>query len=754
MTDRIQKLLDVLMAEKEEAFFYERTPLLEEAYKKWECEETGRRYALAFVYLLENITLVLKKDELLAGTPEEIIPNEEQEAEYQRLLRNPKNQFDMQGYFGFESLGLLISKEWVERYAPEWFFCYGHHKYSIESILEKGFSGVRSFIRGRLNEEGLTEEQRAFYENGWIICDGIEAFSKRMHLFLMEKAESCTDGKRKKEILLMADNFTQIPMNPPKTFYQAVQAVWILQFINTNICGARDYAFGSMDQYLYPYYSRDIAEGILTKEFALELIENLFIKMNETIGTSVWFNHPKRVLANHSVQYVYVGGSDKEGNDLTNELSWIMLEAHRELKLHQPSLHVHYHENIDQKFLRRCAQVLKTGRCEPALYNDSTVIKALVKNGVKEEDAEKYTHFGCCNVNLDSMEDEIREVWNIMPKFVEIAINNGRDLLTDKLLTEEFTPIESLTDMDKVYEAVMKHFSYALDKALQKVAEGDRICREHKTFSFESLMLPDCLEKGRDMTRYTKYKHCNIHASGIATAGDSLYTIDRLVFQEHRMSLTELRDILKNNWEGHEALRQEVLHVFPKFGNDDDSVDEYSVRLANDFIQITRQQSPIKYEPEGYKRMLFPTIYTLQKATDMGRVTAATADGRLAGEPISENQSPTYGAPGKGPTAILNSIAKLPLEDTPGGGFNFTLQKQFLNGADGADILAQLLKGFFAKKGLHTQVMVTDEKELEEAVSCPEKHRNLVVRVTGFSAYFVVLTPDVQQEVINRIKNA
>ena len=754
MTGRIERLLEHLRAEDEKAFFYERTPLLEEAWQKWEHEETGRRYALAFAYLLDNITLVLKEDELLVGTPKEIVPNEEQEAEYQRLLQNPMNQFDMQGYFGFEALGLLESKEWVERYAPAWFFCYGHHKYSIESVLEKGFSGIREFINGRLKEDALSDEQIAFYENGRIICDGIERLTGRIKDFLRGEAEKCLDEKRKKEILCMADNFERIPMQPACTFYQAVQTVWFLQFINSNICGARDYAFGSMDQYLYPYYRRDIDKGILTKKFAFELMENLFIKMNETIGTSVWFNHPKRTLANHSVQYVYVGGCDAAGNDLINELSWIMLEAHGELKLHQPSLHVHYHKNMDQKFVRRAAEILKTGRCEPAFYNDRVVVEALVKNGIPEEDAKKFTHFGCCNVNLDSMEDEIREIWNIMPKYVELALNNGRDMLTDEILTEESTPIEALTDIDKVYDAVMKHFRIALDKALAKVAEGDRICMKNKTFSFESLMLPDCLKKGRDMTRYTKYKHCNVHGSGMATAGDSLYAIDRLVFREHRMTLSELRDILKYNWAGQEELRQEILNKFPKFGNDDDTVDSYTVKLANRFIEETHHQSPIKYEPEGYNRVLFPTIYTLQKATDMGRVTAASADGRMEGETISENQSPTYGAPEKGPTAMLNSIAKLPLEETPGGGFNFTLQKQFLGGEDGADRLAQLINGYFANNGLHMQIMVTDEKELEDAMEHPEKHRNLVVRVTGFSAYFVVLTEDVQREVINRIKSA
>ena len=754
MTERITKIRDALYVENNDAFFYERMPLLEQAYAKWKDEPTGRRYALAFAYLLDNITLVLKDGELLAGTPLEIIPDEAQEAEYQRVIRKPGNQFDMQGYFGFESLGLLQSSEWVARYAPDWFFCYGHHKYSIESVLEKGFGGIRSFIRKRLAGSDLTQEQREFYENGEIICDGMERFAARMADFLAAKAAEAETPARQKELLRMAENFRHVPMQPAGNFYEAVQTVWILQFINHNICGARDYAFGRMDQYLYPYYQADVASGALTKDFALELIESLFIKMNEAIGYCVWFYHPKRTLANHSVQYVYVGGQTEDGQDATNELSFLMLEAVGELKLQQPSLYVHYHDKLDPTFLRRAAEILREGRCDPAFYNDRVVVEALMRAGIPEQDAKKFTHYGCCNINLDSMEDEIREIWNIMPKFLELTLNNGHDLMTGELLTAEISPAEQLTSIDRVYEAMMAHLNIALDRALAKTAEGDRICREKKTFSFESLLLPDCLEKGVDMTRWTRYKHCNVHASGIATAGDSLYVIDRLVFREKKLTIPELTQLLRQNWSGAETLRQQIKNTYPKFGNDDDSVDRYAVRLADAFVRETRKHSPIADEPQGYERILLPTFYSLELATDMGRVTAASADGRMQSEPISENQSPTYGAAADGPTAMLSSIAKLPFRDTAGGGLNFSISRQLLQGERGADLLAQLIRGYFASGGLHMQIMVTDEKVLEDAVAHPERHRNLLVRVTGFSAYFVTLSPDVQREIIERTRTA
>lgn len=752
LTDRIKKRKQAAFEEPNEAFFYERTILLEQAYSLYGHEPAGRRYALAFAYLLDHMKIVVHPDELLVGAEEQIIPDEKQEAEYQRIIAKPGNQCDMQGAFGFETLGLVESHEWVQRHAPEWFFSLGHQKYSIESVLRQGFSGIRDLIHRRLCESSLTGEQRAFYENGVIVCDAVERYAARTRGKLLELAGTEQREARRAELRVMADNFARVPMKPAGTFYEAIQTVWFLQNLNSNVCGARDYALGSLDQYLYPYYRADVDRGALTSAFALELIESLFVKMNEGIGYCVWFYHPKRCLANHSVQYLYVGGADEAGNDLVNELSFLILDADEELRLQQPNVQVHYHQNIDPNFLRRAVEVLKTGRCDPAFFNDPVVTQALVNCGVKREDARKFTHYGCNNVHLDSMEDEIREVWNIMPKLVELALNNGVDMLTGRLLTAPLSPVEELTDLDAVYEAVRRHLAYSLKNALQTVAKGDETYRRNKEFSFESLMIPYCLEHGVDMTRSTPYKHCNVHASGIATAGDSLYAIDRLVFREKRLTLVQLRDILKNNWAGSELLQAEVCNTFPKFGNDSDEADQYTVRLARLFVEEVQKQSPIAGEPEGYDRLLFPTFYSLVNAVDYGRVTAASANGRAAGDMISENQSPTYGAAVKGPTAFLNSVAKLPFDYTAGGGLNFSIQPQFVAGEKGTENLETLIRGYFGQGGLHMQVMIMDESQLEDAVEHPEQHRDLLVRVTGYSAYFVTLSPDEQQEIIRRTR--
>lgn len=750
MTERIERRLSSLKAMSNCAFFYERMTLLEKARELYRDERAGRRYAHAFAYCLENMSVDILDDELIAGSVREIVPSDEEMALYYEVIERPGNKNDMQWGFSFESLGLQVSEEWVDRYAPEWFASYGHHTVAFPVMLEKGFNGIRAFIEERLASAGLTAEQRDFYENGLITCGAYARLAERYAARARELAEVARDSRRKAELLRIAENFDHVPMEPPRSFYEALQSVWLVQLVHSNICGARDYAFGRMDQYLYPFYKADIESGRLSEQNALELIESFFIKINEIIGYCVYNYQPKRSLCNHSLQYIYLSGCDDEGRDATNELSYLFLTASEELKLQQPTLYVHYYDGIDRDFLHRAVEVTRQGRGDPAYYNDPKVIEALVNTGVvTPEDAKHFTHYGCNNINLNAQEDEIREVWNITPKFVELALNSGRDMLTGKLLTFESKDADEIESFDELMDIIQDHLAFALEKSKKITAQADQNCRRNKEFSVESLLLPDCLEQGADMTRMTRYKHCNVHCAGVATSGDSLYAIDRLVFIERRLTLGELRDILQNNWAGAERLRAEIKNKFPKFGNDVDEVDRYAVRFGELFCRTVYELSPI-VEDEGITRMLVPAFYSLDHATPMGRLTAASADGRGAGEPISENQSPTYGVMHSGPTAALNSVAKLPFRYTPGGGLNVKLQRDTLAGDKGVDTLESLIDGYFSQGGLHMQVMVSDQKTLEQAKLHPEQYRDLLVRVTGYSAYFVTLSPDEQDEIINR----
>ena len=746
MTERIKKRLEALFDMKNEAFFYERMTLLEEAFALYGKEAPGRRYAHAFYYLLDHMTIVIYPGEILVGAVKEIIPTQEQEEVFQKIVSVPGNVSRFEWKCSFESLYIQEPDPSGIKYNPEWFCAIGHQTGSFPMLLKKGLGGIREEMRARLHDDDLEESQRFFYENGIIVCDAVENYARRIAKKARELAREA-EGQEREDYLTVAKLVDRVPMHPAQSFHEAVQSVWLVHMIESNICGARDFALGRLDQYLYPYYQADVEKGVLTEERALEIAESLFIKMNEIIGYCMYKHNPKRSLCNHSVQYVYLSGHDEQGNDATNPLSTILLNAHAELKLQQPTLYIHYNEDIDPAFFAHAVEVVKEGRGDPAFYNDRIVIDALLNLGIPLEDARNFSHFGCNNISLASMEDDLREIWNIVPKFVELAMNGGHCMQTGKVLT--FEEKSDFATFEEFLDAVMRHYAFALAKALKVIAEFDAQYSQSRGFSFESLLIPYCVEHGVDMMVDTKYRHCNVHCCGLSTAGDELYAIDRLVFKEKRFTMQELCRILKDDWKGHETLYLEIKNKFPKYGNDDDVCDAYTTMFAERFARETMKQSPAAM-PGPKPRILCPAYFSLDHAVPMGKQVAASANGRKNGEAISESHSPMYGTERNGPTALLNSVAKLPFQYTAGGCLNLKLQPSFVKGEKGTQTLKNLITGYFKKGGQHIQIMITDRKTLEDAVIHPENHRHLLVRVTGYSAYFVTLAPHEQQQIIER----
>ena len=530
------------------------------------------------------------------------------------------------------------------------------------------------------------------------------------------------------------------------SFREAVQLLWFGMFTLQMVCGARDYAFGRMDQYLYPYYKADVHAGRLTREEALELLENLFIKTNEIIGYSWEAYRPKRVLCVNSLQYVLLSGQDRNGNDRTNDISWLAVQAAWELKLKQPTLNVCCHPGIDPDFLDYAVRVTASGLRYPSYFNDETVIPALLAQGVSEEDAYDYGYYGCNNSFLPGREDELRESWYCAPKLLEYALNSGACMRTGQVQCAVTPSPGKIRDMDGLFEALRLQMADVIRKGVAHVERSDRYWCELKPFSFESVLMRDCIQKASSMNADgSLQKHMNCHLVGLATLADSLYAIDRLVFQEKRFTLPELVELLKDDWEGEERLRMTIRGKWPKYGNDDDAVDGFAVRAAELFFD---ELDKVRMTATG--RKLYGSVYSLWHHRAFGAVCAASADGRLAGEEISESQSPVYGMEKNGPTAMFNTVAKLPFCRTPSGGMNVKFQPRLFRGENGHRNLTALLKGYFARGGMHAQINVIGRETLEDAVAHPEKYRNLLVRVVGYSAYFVSLSPEQQQEMIDR----
>lgn len=748
MNARIERLKERLMAEDDSSIFYERLVLLEEAFEKYKDLSPGKRYALSFAHVINNMTITIGEDELIVGKINEIVPNDEEERFF--LERAAGNNFSSLELFSFDPLGLVEIKDVGPRYAPSWFNSWGHLTVSWPKLLERGFEGIRAEAKSKLNsfkdDRGM-QEHKEFLENVIIVCEaminlGNRYAAKARELHFTEKNEH-----RKNELLKIAEICTRVPANPASSFWEALQSIWFTDMVLHCVCGARDYGLGRLDVYLYPLYKRDIEKGILSREKGLELLECFFIKLNEIIGRGVENYTPKKILSVNSIQYLIIGGRDETGHDASNELSKLILEAVSELRLKQPTVVVRYHKKIDRELFYKACDIVKQGLGYPSFYNDDVVIRALKNLGVDEKDAVNYVHYGCVNPNIPGKEDELREAWHNLPKYLELALNEGNCLLTHRKLGISTKPVDHINTFEDLLEAFRLQIRNGIQLAVRKVEQSDKTWEQLKPFSFESLLLDDCIGKALDCTSSgVAHKHMNNHAVGIATVANSLAAIKKLVFDEKRFTLRQIRDILKANFKGYERLREEILNRFPKFGNNEEYVDEIAKTVGCMFCEEVIGFSGIP----NSGRKLWPSFYSLWHHREMGKYTAASADGRLAGEPLSENQSPVYDTEQHGPTAVLNSVAKLPFEFTPGGGLNIKLQPSLVKGEKGTLVLASLIEGYFSQGGLQLQINIIDKSVLLDAKKNPDKHRNLLVRVVGYSAYFVTLSPEQQDEIIAR----
>jgi formate C-acetyltransferase len=744
MTERIERLKLRLDAQSDDAVFYERAELLTAAESLFRNESNGRKYVLCFKYMLENMTVDIAEDELIVGIAKEIILDAEQEKKFAKMCN--RNNFKATDLFSFDPLGILEITDPDERFSPEWLCSYGHLIPDWKRLLELGYGGIKKEAQMRLADEELSLEQCEFLENAIVACDAMIAFSRRYSKCAAEYAKNAMDTVDRARLQNIAKNCENAAETGAKTFFEAIQLTWFTMMVMHVVCGARDYAYGRFDQYIFPYYKIDIEKGILTKEQATEMIECLFIKSNEIIGYGWEAYKPKRILSVNSLQYIILSGSDIDGNDMTNEISWIVLDAIDSLKLKQPTVCIRYHENIDRPFLERSCKITASGLGYPAYFNDAIVVSALMNSGVDRETAFDYGYYGCNNSFMPGHEDELREAWHCMPKYLEYALNRGACMLSGKVQGCVTPSAYKLKSMDDIYSALRLQIAEGIKKMAAHVERSDRFWVELKPFSFESVLMTDCIKKASSMNdKGSLQKHINCHLVGIATTANSLYAINKLVFEEGKYSLTELVELLKNNWEDDEYIRNYVKERFAKFGNDDDSVDEIASKLVNIFAEELFSASPTATD-----RKLYPSVYSLWHHRGFGKLCAASADGRLAGEELSESQSPVYGTEANGPTAMFNSVAKLPFELTPSGGMNVKFQPKLFAGESGHKTLLALLEAYFSKGGMHTQINVVGKETLKDAQEHPEKYKNLLVRVVGYSAYFVTLSPEQQQEMIDR----
>ena len=533
--------------------------------------------------------------------------------------------------------------------------------------------------------------------------------------------EEC-DDQRKKELLRIAEICKKVPAEPAQSFYEAVQSVHFVTYclsLNPFRYGHQQFQLGHPDRYLYPYYKNDIQKGIITKEAAQELLDCLGIQIN------------MRVPSGLSSGYM-VGGRDEKGDIVANELTEMLMQVVDDIKLVYPSVGLCYTKDTPESFLQKACDILSHGRSHPAIFNDDVITQGLIGYGVPEKEAHSYIHSTCVEITPVSSSN----VWVASP------YTNMAQLLLDTMTRE--------------YDSLEAHISALLEKLDNSIKnnylEQNRLRKQRAEHSMNPLLscfVNDCLSLGIDIERGgARYNWIMPSFVGMANLVDSIYVLKKIVYENKEYTVCELKEILDNNFEGNEALRQRLLTALPKYGNDIDEIDKYFGMFISHIISECK-----KYMGEFTSGKLIPSVFCWVMHERFGRKTGATPDGRLAGFPLGDGSGPCQGREANGPTASILSSTKWEHHELIGGvAVNMKFSKSTL-GKDSLNIMQGLIKAYMLRGGFEFQINVTDKELLEKARQKPEEYRDLVVRIGGYSDYFTRLSPEMQQEVILRTEH-
>ena len=621
----------------------------------------------------------------------------------------------------------------------------GHICPHVKKWLHYGPVGLLE--QARTKPAGVREEQEDFYQGVCLVLEGAICFMKRYADLARQRAQTESNEASSWNLRQVADVCHRLAEGPPGSFHEALQSVWFLFVILHMESNASSFSPGRMDQYLYPYYERDMRQGRLTDQTALELIELLWIKFNQIVYMR--HAHSARYFAGFPIGFnVAVGGQTAEGQDATNALSYLFLKAQEHIGLPQPNLSARLHRDSPDDFVDACTRVIGLGSGMPQIFNDESIIPALTSQGIGHEDAMDYAVVGC--VELTTQGNNLgwsdAAMFNLV-KALELTLNNGRCMLTNRrmgLETGHLTDYESFADLEQAYGRQIRFFVKRMMQACEWIEEKHQ---EHLPTPFLSAVVDDCLDRGLDVTTGgAHYNLSGIQAIQVANVADSLAVLKQLVYEQQRVSRDELLAACRANFSGHEILQQICLHQVPKYGNDTEWVDQLGAQWLTYFAdQLTAYSN---YRGGPYHMGL----YTVSAHVPMGQNVAATPDGRLSGSPLADGgMSPMYGRDRLGPTAVLRSVARAPLTRASNGTLlNMKFLPVFFQTLRGQKQFSALLKAFVRLGIHHVQFNVLRREDLLAARRNPEAYRGLTVRVAGYTAYFTELAEDLQDEIIAR----
>ena len=823
---RIQTLVDALY-EHMPVIESSRAKLLTESYKETEGEPIITRRAKAFAHILHHIPIIIRDNELIVGSST-IAPRgcqtfpefsyEWLEAELDTVATRTADPFDIAEQTKADLLeadkywkGRTTSELATSYMAPEaikaiehniftpgnyFYNGVGHVTVKYWEVLEIGFEGIMEKTREELKKcnvgDGDYARKSHFLEAVLISCQAVIDYAHRYAQLAEQMASQCTDPVRKQELLQIAANCSRVPGKGADSFYEACQSFWFIQQLLQMESSGHSISPGRFDQYMYPYYKKDVERGALTREYAQELMDCIWVKLNDL--NKCRDAASAEGFAGYSLfQNLIAGGQNSEGEDVTNDLSIMCIQASMHVRLPQPSLSVRVWNGSPHEFLIKAAELTRTGIGLPAYYNDEVIIPALQNRGLSLADARDYNIIGC----VEPQKAGKTEGWHDAAFFnmcrpLELVFSNGMD--KGEMVGIPTGDVTQMNTFEEFFDAYKKQMEYCISLLVNADNAIDVAHAERCPLPFLSCMVDDCLKKGKSVQEGgAVYNFTGPQGFGIANMADGLFAVRQLVYDEKKISMKELKEALIWNYDkgldaqsagdiGTEILKamkaagrnvdastaaavlnsligmkpepdklsrfkeiHDMIDEVPKFGNDIPEVDYFAREVAYTYTKPLQNYK----NPRGGQFQA--GLYPVSANVPLGGQTGATPDGRYAHTPVADGVSPSAGKDVKGPTAAASSVARLDHFIVSNGTlFNQKFHPSALSGREGLEKFVALIRSYFDQKGMHMQFNVVDRQTLLDAQEHPEKYKHLVVRVAGYSALFTTLSRSLQDDIIRR----
>ena len=825
-TDRIPKLVEHLYAKLPE-IESARAVLITESYRQTENEPMIIRRAKAFAHILENIPIIIRDLELIVGSTT-IAPRgcqtypefsyEWLEAEFDTVETRAADPFyiseqtkrelkEADAYWkgrttselatAYMEPETLIAME-HNMFTPGNYFYngVGHVTVKYEEVLAIGFSGIREKAEAELASlslaDGDYQKKSRFLQAVIISCNAAVTYARRYAKLALKEAEKCTDEARKMELLQIAQNCANVPEKGANGFYEACQSFWFVQQLLQIESSGHSISPGRFDQYMYPYYKQDLDSGKLTREFAQELMDCIWVKLNDL--NKCRDAASAEGFAGYSLfQNLIAGGQNKEGIDVTNDLSFMCIQASMHVFLPQPSFSIRVWNGSPHEFLVKAAELTRTGIGLPAYYNDEVIIPSLISRGLTLEDAREYNIIGC----VEPQKAGKTEGWHDAAFFnmcrpLELVFTNGVDKGVQ--VGPQTGNVEEMQTFEEFYHAYKVQMDYAIKLLVNADNAIDMAHAERCPLPFLSSMVDDCMKRGKTVQEGGAiYNFTGPQGFGVANMADSLYAVKKLVYEEKKVTMKELKTALMTNYgkglcsediaavtanvanemkaagqavgeaeiaailktvvaasespevKANGERLQKLIDEVPKFGNDIPEVDAFARDVAYTYTKPLQNYR----NPRG--GIFQAGLYPVSANVPLGAQTGATPDGRLAHMPVADGVSPSAGKDVNGPTAAANSVSRLDHYIASNGTlFNQKFHPSALSGRKGLDNFVGLIRSYFDQKGSHMQFNVVSRETLLDAQKHPEQYKHLVVRVAGYSALFTTLSKSLQDDIIRR----